>query len=342
MRRLVFGVAACVASACDAEPAPSSAAPSPTAADVEAPTPAPAKAEPTPAKAPGDDGVVPHFRVSEKVHTTVDGRGDGPYRFTAPWHLAQMKTWEDVLAPLRGKPGLRYLEIGVFEGRSLLWMFERVLTDASTTATAIDVFAGDYAATFDANIAAAKLGKRVTKKIGPSAQVLRAMGDERFDVIYIDGSHTADDVLADAVLTWPMVEVGGLVIFDDYEWTGRGKGEGVLPVELRPHLAIDAFITAYRQEIEVVHRGYQVIVRKRANPCAVKDYCSPLGDYQYHWRDHQLRKGEQVIALDAAELALVERLIAAKKIGDTSYALSPEQRAAVDLQALQSKLALEL
>lgn len=319
-----------VAIACDAAPASELPTKAEPAAKVEAKRDAPAKTD------------VPHFQTSATVHTTVDGKGEGPYRFTAPWHLAQMQTWAEVLAPLAGKPGLRYLEIGVFEGRSLLWMFEHVLTDASTTATAIDVFADDYAATFDANMKAAGLGARVTKKIGPSATVLRTMSEERFDIVYIDGSHTADDVLADAVLTWPLVATGGLVIFDDYEWTGRGKDEGLLPVELRPHLAIDAFVTAYRSELELVHKGYQVILRKRHNACVPKDYCSPLGDYQYYWRDHELRKGTEVVALAPRERELVELVIRSHDIGDTAYAISPQMRAEPELQHLVQKLGLSL
>jgi predicted O-methyltransferase YrrM len=322
-----IALAFALALACDA--APPDASPPPPA---KAPDPAP----PPPAT-PTD---VPHFVTSDKVHTTVDGRGDGPYRFTAPWHLAQMKTWEEVLAPLRGKQGLRYLEIGVFEGRSLLWMFEHVLTHPSATATAIDVFAEDYAKTFDDNIAASGLGERVKKLVGPSSAVLRELEAERFDLVYIDGSHTADDVLADAVLAWPLVENGGFVIFDDYEWTGRGKNEGMLPVELRPHLSIDAFVTAYRYEIEVVHRGYQLIVRRVANACAPKDYCSPIGPYQYYWRDHELRKGAETVALSADEQKLLELVIQSRKIGSTTYEFSPQMRAAPEFRALVDRLGL--
>ena len=136
--------------------------------------------------------------------------------------------------------------------------------------------------------------------------------------------------------------IGGLVIFDDYEWTGRGQDEGLLPVELRPHLSIDAFVTAYRHELELVHKGYQVILRKRTNPCAPKDYCSPLGDYQYHWRDHELRKGTEVVALEPRERELVELVIRSRNIGETTYTISPQMRAEPELQRLAQKLGLSL
>jgi len=40
-----------------------------------------------------------------------------------------------------------------------------------------------------------------------------------YDIVYIDGSHVANDVLQDAVLVWQLVKVGGFMIFDDYPFT---------------------------------------------------------------------------------------------------------------------------
>ena len=46
-----------------------------------------------------------------------------------------------------------------------------------------------------------------------------ATGEAPFDLIYIDGSHTAADVLTDAVLAFQLLRVGGVMIFDDYLWS---------------------------------------------------------------------------------------------------------------------------
>lgn len=245
-----------------------------------------------------------HFYQSE-LHTSVDGEGPGPYRFTSGWHLQHTELWRSTFAELAGQPDLRYLEVGVFEGRSLLWMFENVLTHPTAKATAIDVFAGDYAQTFDDNIAAAGLGDRVTKLVGPSARELRKLSGADYHIIYIDGSHTADDVLLDAALSWDLLAPGGLLVFDDYAWTGR-RGADPLPPELRPQLAIDAFVAANKYALEVVHRDYQLIARKIDNPCVPKDYCTPVGDYNYFWRSRELwtRTGARVELTDAETLAM--------------------------------------
>ena len=66
----------------------------------------------------------------------------------------------------------------------------------------------------------------------------------------------AADTYSEAVLTWSMMESGGLVIFDDYEWD-------LMNDELeRPRLGIDAFLAAFRGCYREVLRGYQIAIAK--------------------------------------------------------------------------------
>lgn len=78
-----------------------------------------------------------------------------------------------------------------------------------------------------------------------------------YDFIYIDGSHTAPDVLTDAVMAWPLLKVGGLMVFDDYIW---GEIRDILH---RPKLAIDTFVNIFAESIEMVHAGYQLVIKKK-------------------------------------------------------------------------------
>jgi predicted O-methyltransferase YrrM len=39
-----------------------------------------------------------------------------------------------------------------------------------------------------------------------------------FDLIYVDGSHQASDVLTDSIITFQLLRVGGVMTFDDYVW----------------------------------------------------------------------------------------------------------------------------
>jgi predicted O-methyltransferase YrrM len=81
-----------------------------------------------------------------------------------------------------------------------------------------------------------------------------------YDCIYIDGSHETPDVLADAVLAFRLLRVGGLMIFDDFLW---GLGPEAEPL-MNPKLAIDSFINCYQRKIQP-HIGfpvYQLYCRK--------------------------------------------------------------------------------
>jgi hypothetical protein len=336
--RLRLAALAWIAGGCGNEPAPAGPRPEPTKVERSPAANTTGEAEPEPAEA----DPVEHFSGRTEVETTVSGEGTGPYRFTAYWHKSRAKDWERELSAYKGRENLRYLEVGVFEGRSLIWMIENVLTHPTSSAVAVDIFMDEYEATYDANIVASGAAKRVTKIKEPSRTALRKLELASFDIIYIDGSHTADDVLADAVLSWDLLREGGLVIFDDYAWTGRPKGSA-LPPELLPQVAIDAFITSYRYEVDVVNKRGQVFLRKIANPCRPKDYCSPVGQYLYFWRDFELRDAAgKVLPLSDEERALIESLAKAPRPGEVAIRLDKHKRESPVLLGLQERLGLDL
>ena len=193
--------------------------------------------------------------------------GAGAPVYTQDWFSLNESVWPPLFAPYAGRPGLRALEVGVFEGRATRWLLERVLTGAGATIDCVDTFEGsdEYApmgvevsglrARFEANVGA--WPGRVRIHAGRSAEVLRRL-DGPWDVAYIDGSHAAPDVLADAILAWPRIVPGGLVIFDDYAWDWFARPEK------NPRLGIDAFLSCHVGQYEILHFGYQVALRKLA------------------------------------------------------------------------------
>jgi hypothetical protein len=196
-------------------------------------------------------------------------RGDTAYRhryeFTSDWFTRNIPVWEQAMSPYRGRAGVRYLEVGVFEGRALLWMLEHVLTDPTSRATAIDISSGDYEGRYRSNLEHAGCGGKVTTLKAPSRAALRELPRESFDIAYIDGSHATADVLEDAVLSWQVLKPGGLLIFDDYRWIGSlHAGHAREAASDWPKPAIDAFCRCFRGKFDVVHNGYQLILGKRA------------------------------------------------------------------------------
>ncbi|WP_405054006.1 class I SAM-dependent methyltransferase [Tabrizicola sp.] len=120
----------------------------------------------------------------------------------------------------------------------------------------------------NADIALGSTGGAVGLHIykGESGDVLTVLAHAHrssFDMVYVDGSHQAPDVLLDALLGFRLLRVGGLLVFDDYLWS-EPLAYGVDPVRT-PKLAIDAFTTIFCRKIRVLSAPlYQLMVRKTA------------------------------------------------------------------------------
>ena len=46
------------------------------------------------------------------------------YEFTSNWFTHNLPYWHPILEPFKGKPDVHYLEVGLYEGRSAIWMLE--------------------------------------------------------------------------------------------------------------------------------------------------------------------------------------------------------------------------
>jgi SAM-dependent methyltransferase len=218
----------------------------PSAASVEAVAP----------DGPSVDPLVTRFR-EELV---------GRESFAKDWFSGKYTAWEPIVNELEGRTS-ELLEIGSFEGLSACYLLWR-LPEAKLTC--IDTFAGSsenaaYGVSvagleerFDRNVALVDAG-RVDKLVGESGRILPQLvaDGRRFDLVYVDGSHHALDVLVDASLSWRLLTPGGVMIFDDYEWAKLGTD----PL-LRPGAAIDAFLGIAERHCEVLFRQRQVAVRK--------------------------------------------------------------------------------
>ncbi|CAN5183211.1 hypothetical protein BH20ACT13_BH20ACT13_23980 [soil metagenome] len=195
-----------------------------------------------------------------RFRAEVVERGD----FTQDWFTAHVESLESILRPLEGRAA-RMLEIGSFEGLSTCYFLWRLF---DLHMTCVDTFEGSAGlpsggrdgleAAFDRNIELVD-ASRVRKLRGDSRRILLDLAEEQalFDLVYVDGSHRGLDVLVDAGLSWPLVEIGGIVVFDDYRWALLGDD----PL-LRPGPAIDAFVGLVATHGEVAFHGRQVAVRK--------------------------------------------------------------------------------
>ena len=77
-----------------------------------------------------------------------------------------------------------------------------------------------------------------------------------FDLIYVDGSHCADAVLADATMAFGLLKHKGYMIFDDYLWR---ESADVLD---HPKMSIDAFVNMFQKHIAIGMINYQYVIQK--------------------------------------------------------------------------------
>lgn len=198
------------------------------------------------------------------------------YKFTQDWFSHNIPVWEQLkgLLPERTEEGRNFLEIGSFEGRSAVWLVENMMQDGDHL-DCIDTWEGseehingelrgaEERFRHNAELVMGKFGRKrfILPWKTDSLIYLGAVIGEGIqrprDFIYIDGSHTAKDVLTDACMAWPLLKQGGLMVFDDYLW---GESRDILH---RPRLAVDFFVNIFAESLDIVHIGHQFVVRKK-------------------------------------------------------------------------------
>jgi len=153
-----------------------------------------------------------------------------------------------------------FLEIGCYEGQASIWLMENTQAEL----TVIDTFKGskEHDSKFETTLLERFLENtkpyigRILPLKGTSQKYLKTLELISYDFIYIDGSHEAKDVLEDAVLAFPLLKEGGIIIFDDYTW---GQGMDFYDI---PRTGIDAFLLVYGNQLELLEKNSQCIIRK--------------------------------------------------------------------------------
>ena len=188
-----------------------------------------------------------------------------PNKYPNWFKITAEENFKSQLTTLSGKFGLRFLQIGAFTGNASVWLVDNVLTQKNSVLEDVDTWSGsdeqehkemdwlDVERTYDSRIA---FRPNVIKYKMDSKEFLRSVEEPTYDFIYIDGDHTAEGVLQDAVLAWRLLKPGGIMAFDDYLW------EDPRGIEFQPGWSIDTFVGAVKDESEVLLSNSQVWLRK--------------------------------------------------------------------------------
>lgn len=171
------------------------------------------------------------------------------------WFGRTFREFSALTLPYAGKP-ITYVEVGTWMADSCHWMMENVLTHPESSGYGIDPYPDDFKRGSNEptkEIAAERMkGFTNWRWIYQKSQdALRSwdsmdLGD-KIDLLYLDGSHLAHDVVMDFSFAWPHLKKGSLVIFDDYGLSKR-KTDGILRVDV----AVEAIEKAFSPYIERV------------------------------------------------------------------------------------------
>jgi len=101
---------------------------------------------------------------------------------------------------------------------------------------------------------------------------MRTLPLNSYDLVYIDGSHVASDVLEDAVLAWQLVKVA----VSSFWWLpSRLPSLGI-------RIGIDAFMR-FSDKFKVIHKDYQVIIEQFNKSGRWTKFIEQLPDLYQNW-----------------------------------------------------------
>ena len=151
---------------------------------------------------------------------------------------------------------LKALEIGSYEGRSSFFLLNKL---KRTELTCVDTFKpfhelqGDYPDKFNQIYENFKYntqgfsGRAVAFKQDSKNFFLK--NRDKFDLIYVDGSHEYKDVLYDAQESFANLNQYGIIIFDDFLWEHK-------KITLSPTFAILNFLNKNLKKIKILYLNY--------------------------------------------------------------------------------------
>lgn len=204
------------------------------------------------------------------------------YQFTNTWfHTTAKTTWDQLLPTLSPT---KILEVGSYEGASTCYLIDNLANTKSIEVHCVDSWEGGIehqqggSAISDMGQVECRFLNNTKIAISNSIHevnlhVHKGFSDKQlakiyiekeqsyFDLIYIDGSHQAPDVLCDAILGFKLLKKNGVIIFDDYLWQEQ-LSYGIDPIR-SPKIAIDSFTNIFCRQIRIIQAPlYQLYIQK--------------------------------------------------------------------------------
>ena len=154
------------------------------------------------------------------------------------------------------------LEIGSYEGRSAIFFLNNFIY---SNIHCVDTWSGsdehnnfDFSViekNFDSNISTFETNNRL-KKFKMNSNEFFLINSKKYDLIFVDGDHSSDQVKIDIENSWNVLNKGGYLILDDYMWWFYKD------LKKNPSSSINNFIVDNISEISFLKIWHQIIIKK--------------------------------------------------------------------------------
>ena len=182
--------------------------------------------------------------------------------FSQKWFLNNFEIFHYYL-PKDPTENFSYLEIGSYEGLSALNILFNYKNSKVTTidlwgksninSEPLNVNFNEVEDKFNKNLE----GYKYNKIKNDSVVALRELSKKNFyfDFIYIDGSHNGEDVLSDAIESYKLLNIEGLIIFDDVVNANKN-------ISIQSYIGFEKFCQIYKKKIKVLYLKNIAVVKK--------------------------------------------------------------------------------
>ena len=184
-------------------------------------------------------------------------------RYSQDWFSYNIKYLSRIIYKYNlTEKNMNILEIGCFEGLSTVFFLTNL---KNSNIYCVDPFLSfaenkdkDFNQVYENFINNTKeFQSRVRLSKTTSDDYFKKNLKEKFDLIYIDGNHHADNVLRDARNSFKLLNKGGFIVFDDFLWDYYGE------INLNPIGGVKQFLFENFFDLRIVSIGYQLVIQRK-------------------------------------------------------------------------------
>ena len=188
------------------------------------------------------------------------------FKFSNDWFTNNIQIWCHIFKKENFTKINKILEIGSFEGMSAIFFlnyFKGANIDCVETFKGSDEHSEiDFLKVknnFDYNIKSYEKRLNLYKMTSDNFFKEKKDVNNNYDLIYIDGSHFANQVIKDASNSFDKLNINGIMIYDDFlRQYYEKKDENVIG-------GVCEFLKIYDNKIKIIFGGYQLFIKKIKN-----------------------------------------------------------------------------